>query len=310
MRTTILSEDTVFGSKAVATIGFFDGVHRGHQFLLRHVVALANDSGMKSMAITFDKHPRQVLNADYQPQLLTTLDDKLKLIAENGIDECIVLPFSRQMAALPAFDFMQQILKSQLDVAKLLIGYDNRFGHNIGETFEDYADYGRQLGIEVVRNTPLDVAGTRVSSSAVRRMIMEGDMEKTAGCLGRIYTIDGIVTSGYHEGRKLGYPTANVDLRGNHLLVPANGVYAVRVWIDGESEGRLGMLNIGVRPTFGGHGISIEANIFDFSGNLYGRHIKVGFLQRIRNERKFDNTDRLVRQLDKDKEEILKLFRL
>ena len=136
MKTTILSEDTIFENKAVATIGFFDGVHRGHQFLLKHVVDLAHENGMESMAITFDKHPRQVLNADYQPQLLTTLDDKLKLLAETGIDHCVVLPFTKVLAALSAYDFMDKIMRTKLGVATLLIGYDNRFGHNRSETFD------------------------------------------------------------------------------------------------------------------------------------------------------------------------------
>ena len=164
MKTTILSEDTIFENKAVATIGFFDGVHRGHQFLLKHVVDLAHENGMESMAITFDKHPRQVLNADYQPQLLTTLDDKLKLLTETGIDHCVVLPFTKVLAALSAYDFMDNIMRTKLGVAKLLIGYDNRFGHNRSETFADYVRYGKEMGIEVVQNTALDVEGIMLRS--------------------------------------------------------------------------------------------------------------------------------------------------
>lgn len=311
MKTTILADNTTFPMANVATIGFFDGVHRGHQFLLRHVAEVAHECGLEAMAITFDKHPRQVLNADYQPQLLTTLGDKLKLLSTTEIDNCVVLPFSKDMAALSAYDFMDTILKRRLNVEKLIIGYDNRFGHNRNETFEDYVEYGRQLGIEVMQNTAFDIDGLKVSSSVVRRLLVDGDVCKAAACLGRQYQLHGIVASGYHEGRKIGFPTANVDLQDSHLLVPAHGAYAVRVWLEGELESRIGMLNIGVRPTFGGEDVvSIEVNIFDFSGDLYGQAIKVDFYQRIRSERKFDDVDQLVVQLRKDKEETYKIFGL
>lgn len=311
MKTTILTDNTVFHTPNVATIGFFDGVHRGHQFLLRHVVDMAREYGIGSMAITFDKHPRQVLNADYQPQLLTTLDNKLQLLSDTLVDNCVVLPFSKDMATLSAFDFMDTILRRRLNVDKLIIGYDNRFGHNRNETFDDYVEYGRQLGIEVIQNTAFDIDGLKVSSSVVRRLLFEGDVCKAAVCLGRQYQLHGIVASGYHEGRNIGFPTANVDLQDSHLLVPAHGAYAVRVWLEGERESRVGMLNIGVRPTFGGEDtVSIEVNIFDFSGDLYGQPIKVDFYQRIRSERKFDDVNQLINQLHKDKEETYKIFGL
>lgn len=310
MKTTILSDNTTFHRQNVATIGFFDGVHRGHQFLLRHVVEMARKCGMNSMAITFDKHPRQVLNADYQPQLLSTLEDKLQLLSTTNIDNCVVLPFSKDMAALSAFDFMDTILKRKLNVAKLIIGYDNRFGHNRNETFDDYVEYGRQLDIDVIQNTALDIDGLKVSSSVVRRLLSEGNAGKAACCLGRPYQLHGVVTSGYHEGSKIGFPTANVDLQDSHLLVPANGAYAVRVWLDGDKESRVGMLNIGVRPTFGGSAVSIEVNIFDFSGDLYGKPIRVELCQRLRSERKFEDVGQLVDQLNRDKQETYKIFGL
>ena len=185
---------------------------------------------------------------------------------------------------------------------------DNRFGHNRSETFDDYVRYGKEMGIEVVQNTALDVEGIMVSSSVVRRLISNGDVETAAKCLGRYYSLHGIVTSGYHEGRKIGFPTANIDLGTSCLLAPAGGVYAVKVWLDGESESRVGMLNIGTRPTFGGNDVSIEVNIFGFAGDIYGQNIRVEFCKRIRSEHKFDNIDQLVAQLKKDKEEISKLF--
>lgn len=307
MKITLLSDDTVMGGMSVATIGFFDGVHRGHQFLLRQVVEAARKSGMESMAITFDNHPRVVLGSDYRPTLLTSLDEKLRLIADTGVDRCVVLPFTKEMASLEAYDFMRDILKSRLNVGKLLIGYDNRFGHNRSEGFDDYARYGRELGIEVLLNTALVTDGMKFSSSLVRRLLAEGNVEKAAECLGRPYSISGVVVDGYKEGRKLGFPTANIDIDDKCRLIPAVGVYAVKVKGTDNDDAMTGMLNIGYRPTFGGEKLSVEVNIFGFDGNLYDKQLEVEFCRRIRGERKFETIEQLTEQLKKDKLEILKL---
>lgn len=305
---TVYYNEQVQLEPCVATIGFFDGVHRGHQFLIQHLVNTARKDGLASTVITFDQHPRKVLQSDYQPEMLSTLESKLLLLSKTEIDNAVVLPFSKEMAKMSARDFMRQVLHDHLHVKKLFIGYDHRFGHNREETFDDYVRYGKEMGIEVVQNTALDVEGIMVSSSVVRRLISNGDVETAAKCLGRYYSLHGIVTSGYHEGRKIGFPTANIDLGTSCLLAPAGGVYAVKVWLDGESESRVGMLNIGTRPTFGGNDVSIEVNIFGFAGDIYGQNIRVEFCKRIRSEHKFDNIDQLVAQLKKDKEEISKLF--
>lgn len=305
---TVYYNEQVQLEPCVATIGFFDGVHRGHQFLIQHLVNTARKDGLASTVITFDQHPRKVLQSDYQPEMLSTLESKLLLLSKTEIDNAVVLPFSKEMAKMSARDFMRQVLRDHLHVKKLFIGYDHRFGHNREETFDDYVRYGKEMGIEVVQNTALDVEGIMVSSSVVRRLISNGDVETAAKCLGRYYSLHGIVTSGYHEGRKIGFPTANIDLGTSCLLAPAGGVYAVKVWLDGECESRVGMLNIGTRPTFGGNDVSIEVNIFGFVGDIYGQNIRVEFCKRIRSEHKFDNIDQLVAQLKKDKEEISKLF--
>lgn len=307
MKITLLSDDTVLGGKFVATIGFFDGVHRGHQFLLRQVVEAARECGMESMAITFDNHPHKVVDASYCPTLLTSLDEKLRLIADTGIDNCIVLPFTKEMASLAAYDFMRDILKSRLKVEKLLIGYDNRFGHNRHEGFSDYARYGKELGVAVLQNTALEEGGLKISSSLVRRLVAEGNVEKAAECLGRPYSIKGVVVDGYKEGRKIGFPTANIDIEDKSRLLPAVGVYAVKVKVGDNGCLMRGMLNIGYRPTFGGDRLSIEVNVFDFEGDLYDKPLEVAFCRRIRGERKFASVGQLIEQLEKDKIEILKL---
>lgn len=408
----------------VATIGFFDGVHRGHRHLINKVMETAHAHAQQSMVITFDRHPREVLQSDYQPQMLTTLNTKLRLLHETGVDRVEVLHFTRQLAALSARQFMAQVLKERLGVTTLVIGYDHRFGHNRAEGFDDYVRYGKELGIEVVQNSeltiladpcppvsdssealvasssevskapspnasvsdsseaPVDASseafnassgapnasseapnassdvsnassevassvkvssskacsfaekwGKHVSSSAIRRLLKEGDVSRAHLFLDRPYTITGCVTHGFAEGRKMGFPTANLDTTGYPLLLPANGVYGVWVKIgcadavmgkcevpnlDGWSsempiptmddhDGWLpAMLNIGTRPTFDGSTTTIEANIFDFNDDIYGQPMTIAFCFRLRNEQRFDSVEALEEQLHKDRKEVEK----
>ena len=340
----------------VATIGFFDGVHRGHRYLIDKVMEMAHAHAQQSMVITFDRHPREVLQSDYQPQMLTTLNTKLRLLRETGVDRVEVLHFTRELAALSAREFMAQVLKERLGVTTLVIGYDHRFGHNRAEGFDDYVRYGKELGIEVVQNSELTMhisssnacsfdekMGKHVSSSAIRRLLKEGDVSRANLFLDRPHTITGYVTHGFAEGRKMGFPTANLDTTGYPLLIPANGVYGVWVKIgcaDDVMERRLmtppdheeyamraeepvptslcetldsdgwlpAMLNIGTRPTFDGSTTTIEANIFDFDDDIYGQPMTIAFCFRLRNEQRFDSVEALEEQLHKDRKEIEKML--
>ena len=405
----------------VATIGFFDGVHLGHRYLINKVMERAHAHAQQSMVITFDRHPREVLQSDYQPQMLTTLNTKLRLLHETGVDRVEVLHFTRQLAALSARQFMAQVLKERLGVTTLVIGYDHRFGHDRAEGFDDYVRYGKELGIEVVQNSELTIhaescppvsysseapvasssevskapspdasvdasvdalsepqvdasseafnasseapnassdvsnassevassveessskafsfaekLGKHVSSSAIRRLLKEGDVSRARLFLDRPYTITGCVTHGFAEGRKMGFPTANLDTTGYPLLIPANGVYGVWVKI-GCADAVMGkceatalagltpempiptiddldgwlpaMLNIGTRPTFDGSTTTIEANIFDFNDDIYGQPMTIAFCFRLRNEQRFDSVEALEKQLHKDKKEVEK----
>ena len=307
MRTTILSDASIVADRSVATIGFFDGVHIGHQYLLRRVIDASRECGMASMAITFDRHPRTVTDTGFTPSLLSTLDEKLDLIASTGIDHCVILPFTKEMSRMSACCFMDDILKTRLNTGKLFLGYDNRFGHNRSETFEDYVRYGTELGIDIIRNDALEVHGMKVSSSAIRRFVKQGNMENACECLGRPYSMTGTVVGGYKKGRKIGFPTANIELADSMRLIPATGVYAVKIRIGESQEAMPGMLNIGYRPTFGGNRLSIEVNIFDFDGDLYGRQLTVEFHRRIRDERKFDSIEALAEQIAIDRKTIEKI---
>lgn len=292
----------------VATIGFFDGVHRGHQFLLQQLVNTARQTGLASMAITFDEHPRKVLQSDYQPEMLSTLDSKLLLLSKTKVDNAVVLHFDRAMAALSAREFMQQVLHNRLNVKKLIIGYDHRFGHNRKETFEDYVRYGKEIGIEVIRNEAYQIDGINISSSVIRAFLKEGEIEMANRCLGYGYTLIGKVVNGYHEGRKLGFPTANLDISNLGQLIPAPGVYAVKVRMEHTMVWKHGMMNIGTRPTFNGKQLSLETHIFNFEGDIYNQLLLVSFVRRIRGEQKFESPEELAAQLKEDEQVIIDLF--
>lgn len=292
----------------VATIGFFDGVHRGHRFLIDRVIEEAQRSGMSSAVITFDRHPREVLQTDYQPDLLSTLDEKLLLLSKTHVDNTVVLHFDASLAALTAQDFMRDVLQRQLKVRKLIIGYDNRFGHNRSEGFDDYVRYGKELGIEVICADAFLPDDVRVSSSVIRTCLREGRVEDANRLLGYDYTIESRIVSGYQNGRKMGFPTANLDVTRCQQLLPASGVYAVLVRLKDSVGWKRGMMNIGHRPTFNGTTTSMEVNLFNFSGDLYGQELLVSFISKIRDEHKFDSIEALAEQLQHDKVQINKLF--
>lgn len=271
----------------VATIGMFDGVHRGHQFVLQHVVDEARQRGLQSMAITFDKSG---------PQTLTPLDQKRLLLTKTGIDRIEVLTFNDALKQMTAREFMQQELRDRLGVKVLLTGYDNRFGHNRTEGFDDYVRYGQELGIEVLQ---LPQEG-EISSSIIRQLVVEGAISKANELLGNPYTILGSVEHGEHIGTKLGYPTANLVLVDDSQLIPAAGVYAVKIRMENSVEWKHGMMNIGMRPTFDGQSQTLEVNVFRLKENLYGQQLQVAFFERLRGEQRFDNIEALKAQLQQD----------
>lgn len=286
-----------------ATIGFFDGVHRGHQFMIDSLTAMAHAQGRQSLVITFDRHPRQVVHADYVPQLITTTDEKLQLLHTTAADRIEMLHFDAQMAQLSAYEFMRQVLHERYGVAMLLTGYDNRFGHNRAESFADYVRYGEEMGMEVRQNTPIDIDGLRVSSSLIRRLIVEGNITEASNCMGHPYSITGSVAHGFQEGRRIGFPTANIVPESAEKLVPGNGVYATRVSVEG-GEWMPAMLNIGTNPTFQRQQTTIEAHIIGFEGDIYGRKVRVEFGRKLRDEQRFESVEALQKQLEADKKEV------
>jgi len=275
------------------------------------VAEQAKMSGLSSVVVTFDRSPRQVLDPSFRPQLLTTLEEKQTIISKLGIDYLVVLPFTKELAALTACEFMQQILHEQLNADVLITGYDNRFGHNREEGFDDYVRYGQEMGMQVVRgDAELMADGSQaVSSSVIRQLLLEGKVEQMSQCLTRYYQLSGKVMSGEHIGHQLGFPTANLELLCADKLIPAAGVYAVWAVIGRDQQKRAAMMNIGTRPTFEGKGQTLEVNILDFDDDLYGQRVDILFVQRLREERRFDSPEALVAQLQEDKRQVKDILR-
>lgn len=308
-RKMIVIRDTELlkGKKLAATIGFFDGVHLGHRFLINELKETAKARNLPSAVITFPEHPRAVLHADYQPKLLNSFDEKLEQLASTGIDYCIVLDFTVELSRLTAQEFITTVLADKLHVEVLLIGYDHRFGHDRKDGFEQYVTYGAACGMDVVKASPYDDGQTAVSSSEIRKLLTECQVEKADKLLTYPYQLRGTIVNGYKVGRKLGFPTANIQVDEPFKIVPGIGVYAVRVYLKGERY--KGMLYIGDRPTLNnGSNITLEVNILDFSGDIYNNEITVAFIYYVREDIKFGSLEELKEQLARDRETVNKLL--
>lgn len=286
---------------AVVTLGFFDGVHIGHQAILRQLKSDAKELNTDPLVLTLWPHPRIVLekNAD-ELLLVNTLEEKTSLIARNGLEHFVVIPFTTELAELSADDFFKSYFIDWLNIKKLIVGYDHHIGKNGSGDFATMMKLGQKYGIDVEMVEAQMHEDISISSTKIRKLILEGDVSKAAVYLGYNYFLSGIVEVGFQLGRKIGYPTANIKVLEKHKLIPADGVYAVKVLIDGLVLN--GMLNIGFRPTISkDQHKTIEVNIFDFNSSIYGSTITIQFVGRIRNEMKFDGIESLKQQLELDK---------
>lgn len=294
-----------------ACIGFFDGVHRGHRFLLEHLQKEALKNGTSSAVITFANHPRKLIQPEFQLHLIDTLDEKLAKLESTGIQACFLLDFTEEIRNLTAQQFICDVLAKKMHVKCLLIGYDHRFGKNRAEGFEDYVRYGKSCGMEVVQE-PVFNDGSDVvfSSSEVRRSLLGGDISKATDILGQYYVLDGKVIHGHKLGRKLGFPTANLDPFSDDKIIPSNGVYAAKVKLENE-EIYPSMVNIGFRPTVDKDStrLSVEAHLIGFDGDIYEQTISIAFITRIRDERKMESLECLKQQLAKDCETVRNIIK-
>lgn len=285
-----------------AAVGVFDGMHLGHRFLLGKVKAVADEASFGAMAVTFANHPLEVLRPDSRPLLLTTLDERLKLIDAAGMDCCAVLNFTPEMAAMSARDFMDCYLVGKFNVKTLVVGYDHSFGHDDDTSFEHYHAVGESVGIHVVHaGKCFAPSGAEVSSTAIRHALLNGNMSAANDMLGRMYSVEGVVVHGHRLGTRMGVPTANLSVGDERKLVPAKGVYAAVAHVKGVS--RLAVVNIGTRPTVNnGTDITIEAQILDFNADIYGEKMSLEFAERLRDERRFPSVAELKVQIGHDAE--------
>ena len=282
-----------------ATIGSFDGVHRGHKAMLGELRAAAAARGVPLMVVTFATHPRRLFDKEHAPFLLTSGCEKLQLLEAAGVDICVLLDFDRAMASLSAARFMKEVLAERLGVQLLAVGYDHHFGKPMpGEGLQQYVAMGKELGIEVFGTEPFIVEGVPVSSSAVRRALSAGDVALASLLLGRDYSLAGTVVHGAAIGRVLGFPTANISPADEEQLLPLDGVYETTVAVGGETF--KGVMNIGVKPTVSGKQRTLEVHIIGFDGDIYGNDITVQFVRRLRGEQSFENINALRFQIEVD----------
>lgn len=294
---------------AIVTTGTFDGVHFGHQKIISRLEELAKQYKGESVIITFFPHPRLVLfPEDNDLKLINTLDEKIELLEKSGIDHLIIIPFTKEFSRLSSLEFIQQILVDKIGTKKLVIGYDHHFGKNREGSFEHLKHYSKEYGFEVEEIPEQDINDVAVSSTKIRNAILEGNVNIANKYLGYNFSLRGIVKKGDQIGRTLGFPTANISLAETYKIIPADGIYAVNVYL-GERELK-GMLYIGDRPTVDGKSKVIEVNIFDFSEDVYDQIVKVEFLQYIRGDKHFKSLDELKIALAKDEVAVRKILNI
>ena len=286
--------------ESIVTIGTFDGVHLGHQQILKQLIDSSRKSKLKSVLLTFFPHPRMVLQPDISMRLIQTIQEREKALQKTGLDYLVIHPFSTEFSRLSADDYVKQILVEQLNVRKVVVGYDHRFGRNRTASLEDMYHYADIHEFEVIEINAEKIESTAVSSTKIRKAIDEGNIELANTYLGHSFTIEGMVIDGDKRGRELSYPTANIDLQNPHKIVPKQGVYLVK----SNLEDRIiyGMMNIGTKPTFNAAMPSIEVHFFDWNGNLYGQAVQVELLKWVREERKFNNVEELQTQIQADEQ--------
>jgi riboflavin kinase/FMN adenylyltransferase len=300
METICITGSSRVQHETVATAGFFDGVHRGHRYLIDRMKENARTAGLKTAIITFPVHPRKILQQAYQPRLLNSFQERLQFLASTGVDYCYVIDFTPEFSETTARDFICKILSEQLQVKELLVGYDHKFGKGRSDTYEQYTEYGKTCGMTVRQAEPLPEIDSHISSTAIRRMLSEGKVQEAAAALSYCYSLEGEVIHGNHLGRTIGFPTANLDLNDKDKIIPHDGVYAVRVML--QDQLYRGMAYIGKRPTVASAGEQrIEVHIFDFDRDIYGEQLRIEFIEFLRPDIRFDSLEQLTEQLAQDR---------
>ena len=285
--------------KTIITIGTFDGVHLGHQKVIKQLLNSSKKEDEVSLLLTFFPHPRMVLQKNSSLKLINTIEEKSDLLKDLGLDELIIHPFDQEFSRLTAYEFVRNVLVNKLNISKLIIGYDHHFGKNREGNFEQLQEYGEIFGFEVEEISVKNLNDISISSTKIRKALNEGGINKANNYLGYNFMLSGEVVRGNNLGEKIGFPTANINIEETYKLIPKAGVYIVKSIIKGVLY--YGMMNIGNRPTINGKHQTIEVNFFDLEDDLYGKTIKVELLQFLRDEQKFASIDHLRTQLYQDK---------
>jgi riboflavin kinase / FMN adenylyltransferase len=292
---------------AVVTSGTFDGVHKGHQKILNRLNEVADGINGESVVITYHPHPRMVIATDSDDlKLLSTIDEKIQLLENQGVKHLIIIPFTREFSELTSSEFINKILVERIGTKKLVIGYDHRFGRNREGGFDYLKENSNQFGFEIEEIPRQEIDHLTISSTKIRNSLIEGNIKIANELLGRMYSFTGLIAKGRQLGRTIGFPTANVQVSEQYKLIPSDGVYAVKVHIRGEEK--FGMMNIGMRPTVNGIGRTQEVNIFDFEDDIYGEKMNVELIDFVRKEKKFNGLDELKAQINQDKTTIKTLL--
>jgi riboflavin kinase/FMN adenylyltransferase len=295
-------------ANSVVTVGTFDGVHEGHRALMDTLVRQAKERDARSVVVTFDPHPRSIIHSKSDGiKLLTTLRERSEILETIGVDELVVIPFTRDFSLLSSEDFVESVIYEEIGISEFVIGYDHHFGKDRSGTIDTLKKLSPRLGFDVSVVSKKEMGETTVSSTVIRREIIEnGDMNRSAELLGRPYMLNALVIHGDERGRTIGFPTANLQPEHPDKALPKNGIYAVKIRVDDTWFN--GMMNIGVRPTFDGQRKSLEVNIFDFNEMIYGKTVQIRFYDRIREEVKFNGLEGLKDQLMLDKEAVQQIL--
>jgi len=292
--------------KTVITIGTFDGVHIGHQKVIKKLLKSAVKTARPSVLLSFFPHPRMVLQKEAGIKLLNTIDEREELLAKTGIDNLVILPFNREFSRLTALDFVRNILVNTLDISRLLIGYDHQFGKNREGNFEQLTEFGHTYGFKVDKIAALDIDSISISSTKIRKALEKGNIQTANTYLGYEYMLSGTIVKGHNLGEKIGYPTANLHIKEDYKLIPKTGAYVSKSFLNGAWV--YGMTNIGNRPTVDGKYQTIETHFFNFNDDLYDREIRIHLIDFLRDEKRFDSVDQLKKQLLIDKKTALEMI--
>ena len=286
-------------NNSVVTIGTFDGVHIGHQKIIKRLVNIAKKKDLQAIVFTFFPHPRMVLQEDANIKLINTLDEKSKLLENLGVDHLVVKKFTKDFSRLTALEFVRDILVNKLHVKYIIVGYDHHFGRNRTANINDLREFGETYDFNIIEISAQDIDEVTVSSTKIRQALIEGDVKSANAFLGYNFMLTGKVVEGKRLGKQIGFPTANLQIEETYKLIPKNGSYIVKSYVHNVNV--FGMMNIGTNPTFNGEQQSIEVHFFDFDKDIYYEKIEIHLLHRLRDEEKFESIESLKAQLHRDK---------